>query len=298
MSHPQLSVVIASCVGPPFIVRCLESLDRHRRALPVEFIVADRAGGRVAELIERQFPWVKLIRSPGGRSVPDLRRDAIARAEADHVAIIEEHCVASERWIETILEAIKQPAAAIGGPVHDDGYDRLMDWAVYFTEYNSYMPPVERGPTFNICGANCVYQRDLLNQHLPHCGSGYWEADLNARLLAAGERFLMEPEMVIRHTGPFKFCYYLRQRFLFSRAFAGIRRQHKSRAYRIAYLLAAPLLVPLLFVRTARRVLGRRQYAARFIRVCPLLAPITLTYVFGEWVGYLMGPGDSLSKIE
>jgi len=304
MSKPQLSVIIASCVGPPFITRCLKSLEGQRGQAEIEFIVVDRAGGEIAAGIKRDFPWVRLLSRPAGESVPDLRRRAIEVAEADYVAIIEEHCVAREDWIATILRCVEEgqrgqaPVAAIRGIVADADYNRLMDWAVYFTEYNSYMPPLARGTTDDVCAANCVYRRDLLIRHLPETGSGYWEAVLNQTLIAAGERFLSEPDLVVYHTGPFGFSYYLRQRFLFSRAFAGVRREHVSAGFRLAYLFFAPLLVPLLWARTASRVWSKRHRVDKFIRVLPHLVPITATYVLGEWVGFLAGPGDSLSKIE
>ncbi|MBI4718935.1 MAG: glycosyltransferase [Planctomycetes bacterium] len=298
MADPTLSVVIASCVGPPFITKCLRSLESQRGSGDIEFLVADRAGGEVAAHIEREFPWTKLIRRPAGESVPDLRRHAIASAKADWVAIIEEHCVAEPNWIEVILRTAREPVAAIGGPIADDAYPRIMDWAVYFTEYNSYMPPYERGPSWNVCGANCVYRRDLMQKFLPECGSGYWEAALNSRLLAAGEKFLNEPDLVVRHTGPFGFCYYLHQRYLFSRAFAGIRRPHVSAAFRFAYVFLAPLIVPVLLARTAQRVRQKGRHFGKFLRALPILIPVNITYVFGEWIGFLLGPGDSLSKIE
>lgn len=304
MSKPQLSIIIASCVGSPFITRCLKSLAEQRGPGDLEFIVVDRAGGEVAALIEREFPWARLVRRPAGESVPDLRRRGIELAQADYVAIIEEHCVAREDWVATILRCIEagrqagKPVAAIRGVVADANYNRLMDWAVYFTEYNSYMPPLDRGATDDVCAANCVYRRDLLIGHLPETGGGYWEAGLNRTLIAAGERFLSEPDLVVYHTGPFGFSYYLRQRFLFSRAFAGVRRASVSTGFRMAYLLAAPLLVPLLWARTASRVYRKRHRVDKFIQVLPHLVPITATYVLGEWVGFLAGPGDSLSKIE
>jgi hypothetical protein len=85
---------------------------------------------------------------------------------------------------------------------------------------------------------------------------------------------------------------------LFSRAFAGIRRGHVSRGFRVAYLVLAPGLMALLLARIAARVLARRRLIGRFILALPYLLPITATYVFGEWIGFLAGPGDSLSKIE
>jgi len=282
----------------------LKSLAGQRGEAELEFIVVDRAGGEVAAGIERDFPWVRLVRRPDGESVPDLRRQGIRLAQADYVAIIEEHCVAREDWIATILRCIEEgrqrqaPVVGIRGVVEDADYDRLMDWAVYFTEYNSYMPPLARGTTDDVCAANCVYRRDLLIRHLPETGGGYWEAGLNRTLVAEGERFLSEPGLVVYHTGPFGFAYYLRQRFLFSRAFAGVRRASVSTGFRLAYLLAAPLLVPLLLARTASRVYRKHHRVDKFIQVLPHLVPITATYVAGEWVGFLAGPGDSLSKIE
>ncbi len=297
MNQPALSVVIASCVGPPFITRCLESLATQRRD-DVEFLIADRAGGEVAAGIEREFPWVQLIRRPAGESVPDLRRHAIAQARAEHVAIIEEHCVARGDWIEVILRTIRSGVAAIGGPIHDDNYPRIVDWAVYFTEYNAYMPPYERGPSYNVCGANCVYRRELMQKFLPGCSNGYWEAELNTKLLASGESFLNEPDLVVYHTGPFGLKYYLWQRFLFSKAFAGIRRPHVSPLFRAAYIFLAPLIVPLLMFRTASRVFAKKQHTGKFMAALPILIPVNVTYVWGEWMGYLFGPGDALTKIE
>lgn len=299
MSKPKLSIVVASCVGPPFINRCLESLEKQLADREIECIVVDRAGGKIADGIEKDFPWVRLVRRPVGESVPDLRRHGINEARADYVAIIEEHCTARADWIATILRLIEQPVAAIGGVVADADYDRLMDWAVYFTEYNSYMPPTTRGDTVNICAANCVYRRDLLVKYLPEeTGSGYWEASLNHQLQAAGEKFINEPELVVYHTGPFGLSYYLHQRYLFSRAFAGTRRENVSAAFRALYLFLSPLLIPLLWARTAARVFGKRRHIGKFLQVTPHLIPITATYVFGECVGFIAGKGDSLTKIE
>jgi glycosyltransferase involved in cell wall biosynthesis len=297
-SDPKLSIVIASCVGAPFIDSCLNSLKNQVLMDETECIVVDRAGAELAERLENEYPWVKIYRRSAGESVPDLRKFGIAQSKAEYVAVIEEHCVARADWVENILSHIESKPAAVGGVIDDANYNRLVDWAVYFTEYNSYMPPTERRETFDVCAANCVYRRDLLQEHLPASGSGYWEAGLNKALLAKGERFINDPELVVSHTGPFGFTYYLHQRFLFSRAFAGTRRRHVSSAFKVCYLLLAPLLIPLLWARTASRVFAKRRHIGKFLQVTPHMVPITATYVLGEWVGFIAGPGDSLKKIE
>ncbi|MAE60659.1 MAG: hypothetical protein CMJ49_04785 [Planctomycetaceae bacterium] len=299
MSEPKLAVVIASCVGAPFITRCLASLETQRDAEGVEFIVVDRAGGETAKHIASQFSWARLISAEAPISVPDLRRRGIDAASAEYVAIIEEHCTAAPDWIATILKSLAaEPAAALGGPVHDNGYRKLMDWAVYFTEYNSYLPPYEAGALTNICAANCVYRRDLMVEHLPAEGSGYWEAVVNWKLAEAGHAMRSEPSMIVRHTGPFGFGYYLGQRYLFSRAFAGVSRSTKPKWYPLLYLICSPLLVVLLWLRTAQRVFGKQHRKGKFLLATPILIPVCCTYVIGELMGYLRGPGDALDRIE
>ena len=298
MSNPKLSIIIASCVGSPFIDRCLKSLENQVVPGDVECLVVNRAGDALADRIEREYSWLTVFRRPPDESVPDLRKFGIAQANSDFVAIIEEHCVAHEDWVKTVLGLVEENPSAIGGVVEHANYSSLIDWAVYFTEYNSYMPPSERGETLDVCAANCVYRRDLLQKHLPASGSGYWEAGLNKILLAEGERFINEPALVVYHTGPFGLKYYLHQRYLFSRAFAGTRRDHVSNIFKVCYVFLAPLLIPLLWARTALRVFGKRRNIGKFLQVTPYMLPITATYVFGEWVGFLAGSGDSLKKIE
>ena len=98
--------------------------------------------------------------------------------------------------------------------------------------------------------------------------------------------------------GPFPFGYYLRQRFLFSRAFAGVRAQHQGMAKRIAYVLGAPLMPFVLFARIAATVFRKRCRISKFIVASPMIAIALVVLVAGEWVGCVAGPGDALSKVE
>ena len=61
---------------------------------------------------------------------------------------------------------------------------------------------------------------------------------------------------------------------------------------------AAEAKEPLLWARMASRVFAKRHRFGKFLLVTPLMVPITATYVLGEWIGLLTGPGDSLSRIE
>jgi hypothetical protein len=121
---------------------------------------------------------------------------------------------------------------------------------------------------------------------------------LHPTLLAKGVKLFAEPDMVVYHRGPFDFGYYLHQRYLFSRAFAGVRAQSQSRARRMAYIVGVPLVPVVLLARMTARVVRKRRRIARFFMTLPLTIPALVVMVAGEWVGYLVGPGDALSEVE
>jgi hypothetical protein len=46
------------------------------------------------------------------------------------------------------------------------------------------------------------------------------------------------------------------------------------------------------------RVLQSKQFLGKFLLSLPLLIPVTFAYVWGEWLGYLVGEGDALERVE
>lgn len=295
--NPAISVVIASIVGAPFIDECLESLEMPAKNLSAQVIVVACGSGEYAARIADKFPWVEVIHRAERETVPDLRRHGAEKASGEIVAIIEEHCVAAADWLEQVLKAHgRGDFGVVGGPVAPDGYSRLRDWVVYFCEYNNYLPPWQEGGAHELGSANIAYSRVVLLKYKDRLGAGYWEASLHPRLWADGVRFHAAAAMVVRHRGPFNYRYYLQQRYWFSRAFAGARRLTAPR--RAAYLLASPLLPFLLLARMALRVRNKHCHMDKFILSLPLLAPVLIVYVAGEFIGYLAGPGDALLKVE
>lgn len=294
---PRASVVIASIVGAPFIDECLESLERQAKDCGAEVIVAACGTAEYADRIAKKFPWVRVIHRPERETVPDLRRHGVELAAGDIVAIIEEHCLAAPDWLRQAVEAhAGGDYGVVGGPVVDNAYPRLRDWVVYFCEYNNYLPPWQEGGPHDLGSANIAYSRAVLMKYKDLLSGGYWEAGLHPRLMADGVKFHAVPAMVVHHRGPFNYAYYLQQRYWFSRAFAGARKLPLSR--KAVYLLASPLLPFLLLARIAMRVLKQHCRVDKFAQSLPLLIPVVIVYVTGEFIGYLAGPGDALSKVE
>lgn len=296
---PKISVVVASKVGAPFIDQCLESLRAQAQALSAEVVVVAGGEASYAAVLRARFPWSRVVHAPEVRKVPALRRVGVEQSSGEYVAIIEEHCSAKEDWLAQGLAAhARGRYAAVGGPVADFDYDRLPDWAVYFMEYNSALPPWPAGETDHLHDVNIMYRRDALTAHAELLGEGYWPMTLHPTLLAEGSRFLSVPDMLVYHRGPFPFAYYLRQRYLFSRAFAGVRARNQGALKRCAYLVGGPLVPFFLLARMSLTVLRKRCRVGKFITALPLLGPALVVLVAGEWVGCLLGPGDALSRVE
>jgi hypothetical protein len=302
----KVSVVIASGAGGEFLFRCLESLSEQAASEGAEVLVADRVGGATAERLARDHPGVRVLRAGGTPhpSVPELRRVAALAARNEIVAVIEEHCTAPPHWIATIAGTFRDaagmpppPLAAIGGPILDSDFERVRDWVVYFSEYHNYLPPWSDGERYLLNGANVAYRRELLQRHEDLLGSGYWEVVLHPVLAREG-RFLSVSRMGARHTGPFDFGYYLGQRYLLSRVWGGTQRERVGAAKRLVYLFAAPLFPPLWLARIGARVFASGARVPQFLRALPLLVPVAVAYVWGEWLGYLLGPGDALERVE
>src|SRR5262249_7065893 len=101
-----------------------------------------------------------------------------------------------------------------------------------------------------------------------------------------------------RHIKPFRLGYFLAQRFHFARSFAGMRRGDWSPFQRVVYGLGSLALPVLLLVRVTRTALRKRRHLGMFAACLPLLALFLTVGALGEMVGYLIGPGRSLEKVE
>ena len=297
--QPSCSIVIASAAGGDFLLRCLESIAVQARDHQSEIIVVDRSGDEMRQRIAASFPNVKVLSADDEPhlSVPSLRLRGVEAAEGEIVCILEEHCAAPSDWLDVILSSFSEKDSAIGGPILHDNFGRIRDWVVYFSEYNNYLPPWTDGPHENLNGANIAYRREAVLAERETLNDGYWEVVLHPALSRRGELRSVNA-MGVRHTGPFDFAYYLHQRYLLSRVWGGSQRSRVPLAKRIIYLMIAPLLPALLLARTTSRVLKSGAPKGRFALALPLLVPVAVTYVWGEWLGDLLGAGNALERVE
>lgn len=292
--RPRLSVVIASVNGRPYLDECLAALERQEGGIPAEVLVADCVGPEVVSYVESEHPEVRLIAFSEPKSVPALRAAGILAAEGEIVAITEDHCIPEPDWYRAMVESHRRhPQPAVGGAVDNAATERLVDWAVYFCEYSSFMSPLPAGPAPDLPGPNVSYKRGALEAMDDLIRDGYWETFLHWRLQELGHELVLDPEVRVLHKKHFRFGDFFRERFHYGRAFAGNRNRFVSAPRRWLYFALAPLLPPLLLLRIGRRVWRRRRPLGPFVRALPMIGAFMVAWAAGEWVGYALGPGES-----
>jgi hypothetical protein len=229
--------------------------------------------------------------------IPQLRHAGVREARGKVVAILEDHGQVARDWAASILEAHKGPWAAVGGAV-ENGKRGLVNWAVYFCEYTPYMKPVAEGESHDLPGNNIAYKRPHLMRHAHVLAEGKWESWINNQLRADGVSLASTNSIVVHHIKTFRLGYFLTQRFHFARSYAGMRRVDQTVAKRLIYGFGSLALPALLMARVTKTVIQKRRHLGMYALASPLVALFMTVGAVGEMVGYLVGPGSSLEKVE
>jgi GT2 family glycosyltransferase len=295
MTEPELSVVIASVNGFPYLGKCLESLERA--APEAEVIVADWTDDITRRRVREGWPGVRLLSFDEPMAVPELRAAGIAAARAPYVALIEDHCVVSGGWAQGLVEAQRAGHPVVGGAIRNGSYRRLRDWAAFFCEYSEHMEPLAPGASESLPGMNVAYDRRAISAMDPLLQEGRWESWLHPHLRRSGFELYCDPRVTIEHAKDFGFWEFVSQRYHYSRSHAGMLNDQLGPRRRALYTLGSPALVPLLYSRIARNVFRKRRHRRQFLLATPLVLFYLAVWSFGEAVGYAFGGGRSILRV-
>lgn len=281
-----LSVIIGSQNARATIVRCLSALDSMPGGRTAEIIVADNSTDGSPDLVKDHFPHARLLRLPADALMPELWEAGIRESTGEIIAVTTASCVPHPDWVQAILVAHERPCAGIGGAIECKADASLVDWAIYFCRYSSYMRPFEPGVVAEIPGDNASYKRWALDRCVDARRHGFWEPEIHAVLRQDGHQLFMDPSIVVDHEKAFGPLGFMRQRFRHGRHFGQSRAARFSALQRLLYAASAPL-IPLVFLsRITRQVLTKGRHRREFIMSFPLLLLFLLSWSAGEWSGY------------
>lgn len=284
MSTPALTVVVAVKGGEANLGAILERMAvTDPQAVEVLFCVA----GPAPEALKQVGARHRVVEADGAALVPHLWRDGFVAAHSERVALTTAQFVPPEDWIAGLLAVDLDQWAGVGGPIENDVEPNPVRWAVYFLRYWKFAPPLHMGPTDEIAADNAVYDRTEVMKHPDLLAQGFWEPSFHARFRADGRGLCLDERLLSRYRGHDGVGDFSRQRFTHGRAFAVTRGWAGSRGAAAAYLLATPLLPPLLIGRIMAKAFRSRLHTVRFFQAMPWLLVFAAAWSAGEAAGYL-----------
>ncbi|MGQ0764514.1 MAG: hypothetical protein ACT4OZ_02495 [Gemmatimonadota bacterium] len=292
-----LSVVIPFVNSIDDVSGALGALAAERNDVEIEALVVERLGESAGSEVRRRFPWATVVSVESNSTIPQMRAIAFRQALHESVAVIEDHVIVPRGWARALLAEQTEQSPVVGGAVVNLADGRLVDRAAFLCEYSHCLPPIAEGQVSWLTGNNVVYPKRLLERFREVVESGGWENRLHDAFRAAGIPLVCRPGITVGHKMHYSVGLYASQRYLYSRSYAGARSDGLSLAKRIAYAVATPALPALLMARLVSRVRERPQYRGDLVRSLPLISLFVVAWAAGELVGYLLGPGRSLSKV-
>lgn len=295
---PDLSVVVPGVNGRDTLLDTLDALVRQRGALRLEILVPERTGSAVRAAVRDRFPETVILPVEQATSIPTMRRLAFEAASAGVVAVIEDHIIVPSDWAQRLLDAVHGGHPVVGGWVSNAATDRLVDRAAYFCEYGHMLTPLPSGPVDWVTGNNVAYESGLLRRFWHVIQEDRWEDRLHSAFREGGEPLTLRADIIVEHKMHYRSALeYAGQRYLYSRAFAGMRLRGAGLLKAVLYSVGACALPAVLLARIVKSGWAAPRFRADLAKSLPLLVMFVSAWALGEAVGALAGPGDALGRV-
>ena len=290
-SLPELSVVVVVLEGGSSLESCLASL-ASQASNDVEIVVPwDPSHGPIPRF--GGSDCVRFLPVEGPRTFAELRAFGIKNSRGAIVALTEDHCVPAEDWCRTIISQHQSKHAAIGGAVDKEQPDTPLNWAFYFADYIRYLDPPDSASD-HLTDGNVTYKRAALDAI-----AGLWRVEfheniIHAALKARNETLWLTPRMLVKQRRRFHLGTAVWDRYAFGRLFGCTRVASADFKTRATLIAASPLTPALLILRAAGHVSRTGRYKGAFLRSLPALTLLSVTWSWGELVGYLTGRPEAV----
>lgn len=297
MEAIKLSVIIASFNAGNTISTCLQSLEDQRTHDEFEIIVVDSSCDDTGDIVENDFPKVRLFRFSERKYCGDARNYGLSLAKGDIIAFTDADCIVDDNWIKSVLCAHRSPHLVIGGAIANSAGENASGWAAYFTEFSSWMPNTKAGRKVDVAGANMSYKRIAFEKYGNFVEGTYCsDTEFHWRIAKDKHSPHFEPAILVYHKGISTFSKMIRHEYHHGCCFGKVRTRSKgwSKLKRALYASLFFLIPVKLFLQITVLNIKNRTYLPHFVRVIPQLLVGLYSWSIGECIGYIAG-GDTMS---
>ncbi len=303
---PAMSVILAA----PDRYEAVRKTMRYLRAQTARdrleiVIVAPTARDLDIDAAEReaflQFRVVEVgvIKSPAQAYAAGTRG-----ASAPVVALAEEHSYPEPGWAEALIEAHRQPWAAVGPVIVNANPRTALSWAHVLLGFASWLEPTAAGVVGHLPGHNASYKRGLLLEYGPQLEAMLAvEILLHWDLRARGYELYLEPGAKTSHVQVTHLPSWIAVQFLSARLFASTRALNGrwSAFRRLLFTCGAPIIPSTSPLWRLRGIVQEVRRPGRPHDLLPRALPALLFGLAlagaGQVVGYAFGAGDAIERM-
>lgn len=271
----SVSVVIPAYQGCRTIRACLNGLQQQRGLEEPEVIVVESSGDGTVEILEREFPWVIVLREPARCSAGAARNLGASVAKGQFILFIDQDCVPPPDWVQRLVDHLQQPEVdAVGGSIDIADLENVSGAATYFLEFLHHFPRVGaqglRHPF--LLGCNLGVRREVMQTVSFPDRTLAEDVLFSERLRQAGLGVLYDPWITVLHfnrQGWGEYRSYAHKMGLAAADYHSALRRGWMRPVMRWPLLATPLslaVTPLVGIRLLR---SRSRRLGMFLRVAP-----------------------------
>ena len=285
--RPELTVIAAAIDDYGTISEALDAVEEQTANRQIELLVVLDSLKRFnapADFSARH-PRAKVIEV--GRPLPlnEARAIGIAKAAADFVFLLEDHCLSTRDCMAKLIARIREGRWSVIGPAFESGNSRSVHGqAANLLTYGQWMGYKEAAERRYVSGYSSAWRCASLKALSPHLVRELAiPSRLQERLRRSGERLLFEPQAVMRHweashPGDIR-------RILFRQGVGmGFIRHGNSGIVR--KLTASLMIFPLLLNRILRGAAAWRRTHSRSLRILFAIPSLAMVWCMGELVGY------------
>jgi glycosyltransferase involved in cell wall biosynthesis len=293
----MISVIIPSYNSEKTIKQCLGSLINQTYEGEYEIILVDSSNDKTLEIVNSQYPNVKLVHLKSKTDPGTARNIGIRQARGEIIALIDSDCFAMTDWLKRIVEAHGETYNIVGGVVvNGNAADDIIGWAGYLAEFREFLPGLPKMEVNHIPTCNISYKRIIFERYGSFQGKYYPQEDLifNYGLIRQGERILRDPSIVVAHqhrSGLLDFLHHQKRIGTVTAKVLKVTGQEGS--FLARYTALAILTQPLLFaVKFARTIIAFLKYQPRAIVNRPfVLIPLAIGLMYWSF-GFVQGTRD------
>ena len=211
----RVSVIIPNWNGAEHLPECLESLERQTFREFEVVMVDNGSTDDSLELIQRDYPWVRIVRNESNLGFSAAVNAGIRETTAGYVVLLNNDTKASSDWLEKLISAMDaEPGASFAAckmlhydPPHpiDSAGDRFSLVRGGGVNIGSGDPGGSHDEPmwiFGACAGAAIYRRSLF-EDIGLFDEDFFlvfeDIDIDLRAQVAGHRCLYVPDAVVYH---------------------------------------------------------------------------------------------------